>query len=146
MNLRPKRFLEVLSKHKGQVGPAAREAGYTSSYAHSSPKIIRNTAMKEAVKELSERVNKKDLTKEETKQLMCDVMGLDSSIVLSTTRKIALQDKDYSSALKVLSPLLKELGIDISQQEQQNITVPVLNIGVTMQDKPNNNDIIEIKE
>jgi hypothetical protein len=142
MILKPKHkaFMEQLPLNGNNVYKSALKAGYTKSYAHSSGKLIVKNAIKETAKELIQSVNK-DITPQETKQLMCEIMGLSPQMVLNTLNKIATQDKDYSSALKVLSPLSKELGVDISTQEQQNITVPVLNIVV---DKPNNKDITEI--
>jgi len=139
---RQKAFLEEYSK-TSNITQSAIKAGYSPIYADKLGKRIVNTAIKAKAQDIISRIdNTKSLSKEEAKELLCDVIGIDRELLSNTLKKIALNDKDYSSAIKILSPLAKEaIGLDISQQEQQNITVPVLNIVV---DKPSNKDIITI--
>lgn len=144
---RHKRFLEELPLNNNVVTTSAIKAGYSKSYANSFQKTIVRNAVKETAKELLVDADK-SLTKEETKQLLCEIMGIDKSLLLNTLKKIAMNDKDYSSAIKILAPLAKEaIGLELGKEEQGNITVPVLNIGVIQKDDSentaSNKDIIE---
>jgi hypothetical protein len=55
------------------------------------------------------------------------VVGISDKEVLSEYIKILKQDKDLSTKLKSMLPLLKELGLTW-EQEQTNVKIPILNI------------------
>ena len=127
---RYKRFLEELPLNKNKILPSALKAGYSPSYADKQGKILLNNAIKQSARDILQQTENKELSTPEAKRLMCELLGLSREEVFNQLKRIAIQEKDYSSALKVLSPLSKELGVDISNQEDTNITVPILNIGV----------------
>lgn len=123
--------MEELPKNGNVIFKSAIKAGYSESYAHSNGKHILKTAIKETAKDIIRSVDTKEITAGEAKELMCEIMGIDKGLLLNTLKKIALQDKDYSSALKVLNPLAKQaIGLDITNSEDKDITKPVLNIGI----------------
>lgn len=131
---RQKAFLEEYSK-TSNITQSAIKAGYSPIYADKLGKRIVATAIRGQALEIIERIDNKGRTKDETKQLLCDVIGINRELLSNTLKKIALNDKDYSSAIKILSPLAKEaIGLDITQQDSASVVVPVLNIVV---DTPN---------
>lgn len=131
---RYKVFLEELPKNRNSIKASAIKAGYSKTYAHSNGRTLLKNAVKQSAKDLIESSDK-NISASEAKKLMCEIIGMSSEQVFTTLKKIANQDKDYSSALKVLTPLSKQLGVDISAQEQSNVTVPVLNIGIVKTDE-----------
>lgn len=137
---RQKAFLEEYAK-TSNITQSAIKAGYSPIYADKLGKRIVATAIRGQALDIIERIDNKGMTKDETKQLLCDVIGIDRALLSNTLKKIALNDKDYSSAIKILSPLAKEaIGLDITQQDSASVVVPVLNIVV---DKPSS-DIVPI--
>lgn len=68
-----------------------------------------------------------EISKEMTKSAI-EILGLTEAEVANTLRKIATNDRDYASALKVLNPLAKEIGVNLTSEEQK--TQPLLNITV----------------
>ena len=139
---RYKKFMETYSQ-SGNIADSAIKAGFSEVYAKHQGNKILNTAIRLQTQQMLESATKQEITAKEAKETMLDILGKSSQELKDRLNKIAFeQDKDYSSAIKILSPLAKEaIGLDISQQEQQNITVPVLNIVV---DKPDN--IIEYEK
>jgi transposase len=55
------------------------------------------------------------------------IVGIERDDLLKEYTKILKQDKDLSTKLKSMLPLLKELGLTW-EQEQTNVKVPILNI------------------
>lgn len=127
---RRKKLLKGIGEGKS-IAKSAVEAGYSPKYANVRGKKLLKTALKEEVKETLALIENKDtvISKEEAKRMMYELVGLSKEELLENVRKIALQDKDYSSALKVLIPLAKEIGIVLQDEEAKTI-VPILNIGV----------------
>ncbi len=127
---RRKRLLKGIEQGKS-IRKSAIEAGYSKHTANVHGRRILKTAVKQEVKESLAILENKEttLSKEEVKKLMIDLVGMSREEVLGTIRKIATQDKDYSSALKVLTPLAKEIGV-ILQEEEARTIVPILNIGI----------------
>lgn len=124
---------------------SALKAGFSDSYARKLGKRIVNTAMKIQGQELIDKARKQEITASEAKVYMNELIGMNRNEVFSQLKKIATQDKDYSSALKVLTPLSKELGVDITEKEQGNITVPVLNVVVSKPiETDNSSSIVEV--
>ena len=135
-------FISEYAQNGGVIKTAAIKAGFSPMYADRQGKRILNTALRIQAKKILGKADKMEVDALGGKKMMHDMLGLSSEQVFTTLKKISQQDKDYSSALKVLTPLSKELGVDISSQDQQNITVPILNIGITKQDTPDN-DLVE---
>ncbi len=125
--LRYKRLIHELPKHK-HAKDAIMAAGFSESTAKHEAKKVLQSALKYQAREILETV---DETKTNSKQLMNEILGISSIDLFNLLRKIANQDKDYGSALKVLAPLVKEHGIILNtDDEKQNVTVPILNIVV----------------
>ncbi len=136
MKPRMRKFISLLPKYNYAVMPAAIEAGYSQTYAHKQGKRLMNAAMKAQTKEvLATRVSAPVPT-EEARRTLADMIGLSRQEVFEALRNIALNSKDLTSALKVLKPLSKDLGADLSEEENAKIVVPVLNIGVRERETP----------
>ncbi len=131
--VRYKRFIEALPKHNYEIKASAIEAGFSESSANDKGKRILKAALKHQTKELVEQSKRPDLTTNETKQLMRDIVGIGQVELMKALRDIALNTRDYASALKVLGPLAKQDGVVLNVEEQNKITVPILN--VTVKDK-----------
>lgn len=131
MNPRRAKFLALLPKHAYKVKPAAIEAGYSEQYADKQGKILYNVAMKEYAKEMALRSSENvGLPTRQERKTLAEMLGLSSEEVFDALRNIALNSKDLTSALKVLKPLSKDLGADLSEEDNAKVVVPVLNIGV----------------
>ncbi len=131
---RQKKLIRNLDLNGYNVKQAAVDAGYSPMYADKQGKKLLKSALKAKVKETLEILepntpNSRDIGMIEAKALMLELVGLSREELLLTLKKIATQDKDYSSALKVLMPLAKEIGIALQEGESKTI-VPILNIGV----------------
>jgi phage terminase small subunit len=127
---RRKKLLKGIEEGKS-IRRSAIDAGYTENYANVRGRKLLKTALKEEVKETLAILENKEtvIGKEEVKRYMHDLVGMSKEEVLETIRKIATQDRDYSSALKVITPLAKEIGV-ILQEEEARTIVPILNIGI----------------
>ena len=121
--LRYKRLIQEIPRHI-HVKDALLASGFSEKTALKSSKRVIVSALKYQAREiLSSPQETKPL-----KVLMTDLLGLSSGDLFYTLKKIALQDKDYGSALKVLGPLAKEHGINLSQDEGDKVSVPILNV------------------
>lgn len=146
INPRHAKLLEELPKHNYKVGPAAVKAGYSPLYADKAPRQILKVAMKAQAQALMEAANDKPMI--EAKKELAAAIGITREELQGALRKIALNDRDFSSALKVLSALAKnDLDLNLNTEEAPKTIVPVLNIGVRSieppQDMAQHSDIIE---
>lgn len=131
INPRHKNLLEELPKTNYKVRPAAIKAGYSKSYANSHPKRILKAALKAQATEVLETIESKPINPSAAKQTLRELIGLSKDELQNTLKKIALNDRDYASALKVLSVIAKnDLGFNINPDDGPKVTVPILNIGV----------------
>lgn len=129
------KLARVLPKNKFKLAPSAVEAGFSPQYAYKQGKIIRENLIKRELKkiekmngiEISDKTNKEIV---ENKQTLASIIGMSSGEVFERLKYIANQDKDLTSALKVLKPISKDLGVDLTENEAPSISVPVLNIGI----------------
>ena len=141
---RRKKFLEELPKHGNKILPAAQAAGFSESYARARGKTIYKTAVKEQVQEIAKMVENKDINKAEVKRMMADIVGLSPDVIMERLRNIATQEKDYSSALKVLAVLAREFGVEMDT-DAPKVTIPVLNVSLKpRQASPNEGRTISI--
>jgi phage terminase small subunit len=131
MNASPKysKFMEEYTK-TSNITQSAIKAGFSKMYADKQGKRILNTALRIHAQGVLDRSKKHEITAKEGKQTMADMLGMSREQVFNRLRNIGEQERDYASALKVLGPLSKELGVDIGSQDAEKITVPILNIGV----------------
>ena len=67
-------------------------------------------------------------SKEETAKSVLDIVGITREEVLNQLKTIALNERDYTSAIKVLSVFSKELGVQLDDTEQNK--APSVNITV----------------
>lgn len=111
--------------------PAAIEAGFSRSTASKQGKRLLKTAVKrEAQKTVDMLKGNTEMTTGELKKTLADIVGMSSTEVFAKLKEIALNERDYNSALKVLKPLARDLGVDLGEEESTNVTVPVLNVTV----------------
>lgn len=132
MNPRHAKLLEELPKHNYKVYPSAVKAGYSKKYADKAPKAILKTAMKAQAQALMETANNSaNVPSTEIKRELSSAIGITREELQIALRKIALNERDFSSALKVLSALAKvDLDLNLQPDEAPKVVVPVLNIGV----------------
>lgn len=149
MNEKPrwKLFLEALPRHDFKVAPSAIEAGYSKQYAYKQGQLILTSALRAQAKEmLRYNTTSAPMNTNDAKSTLMSFLGMSSEDVSNTLRKIATQDKDYGSALKVLAPVAKELGHNIASDEKP-VSVPILNVIVEKPAiEPHNADSIELLE
>ena len=128
----------------GNILKSATKAGFSEKYARHQGKKILNTALRLQTQQLIDKSTNHAITAKEAKETMLDILGKDSMVLKDRLNKIAFeQDKDYSSALKILGVLSKEtLGIDITQQDTQVVNVPVLNLTFNGVNNKGDNDAI----
>lgn len=129
--LRYKKLIQELPKHK-TAQDAVLSAGFSPSVARTQSKRVLQSAIKYQAREILERTDENI----KGKQLMSEIVGLSRENLFERLRFIATQEKDLSSALKVLGPLSKEHGVVLSTEETANVTVPVLNVVVQNTDMP----------
>lgn len=136
------KLLELLPKHKYKVAPAAIEAGFTQQTAYKAGKSLLKNAMKRQLKnELGVLEGTKMPELGEMKQTLASRLGMTSEDVLNVFKSILLQDKDIGTKLKALVPVLRDEGIEITQEQEQT-KVPVLNVVVKERStEPQNNPI-----
>jgi phage terminase small subunit len=134
MSPRSKKFLEELPKNGNKIKPSAIKAGYSPVYAHANGKTILKTAIKEQAKEIIETIDHKPANSNELKKTMYELMGLTKEELYNNAKYILNQEKDLSTRLKILAPLIAEAGIQLTSEESAKVIVPVLNIGVRQPD------------
>lgn len=135
INPRKAKLLNELPKHNWKVAPAAREAGYSAKYANKNPKRILKSALRAQAQEMLDLgANDSNVSTIELKKALAEVIGMSREDVFKRLQSIAFQDKDLSSALKVLLPLAKDLGVNLGTDDNK-VIVPVLNIGVRSVDE-----------
>lgn len=123
-------FIEELPKNNGVITTSALNAGYSKQYARTRQKTIMKTALKRQVAKVQDALQNNEQNKKETKRLMSEIVGLSSENLMKRIAFIANQDKDLSSALKVLAPLVREHGVILSSDDDApKVTVPVINMG-----------------
>lgn len=130
LNPRTAKLLDELPKHNWKVEPAALAAGFSKSYARKQQKQILQHALKaQAQQALELAANNNYVPSKELKQSLAELIGMSRQDVYKRLKDISSQDKDLSSALKVLIPLARDLGIPLTDDQPKTI-VPILNIGI----------------
>ncbi len=125
------KFLELLPLHKYNVTKSAILAGFASSYAQSQQKQIMQKALKFKLERAGiEVTGVKDAPLHDMKRTMAEIVGFTREELMNNIKEIALQTKDYSTRLKVVAPLARAYGVDLSPEEANNFVVPVLNVTV----------------
>lgn len=125
------KLLKLLPKHKGKIAPAAMEAGFTKQTAYKRGNSLLKTALKkEARQTLAILENNTNVSTSSMKKTLAEKIGMSSEEVFERLKSIAIQERDLTSALKVLKPLSKDLGVDLGEEETQKVNVPILNVTV----------------
>ena len=128
---RHQKLLEELPKNGYKVYPSAVKAGYSPNTANKNPNRLLKSALHAQAKEVMKMTaNNIQVDTKELKQTLAELIGMSREDVFLRLKTISLQDKDLSSALKVLAPLAKDLGVNLNTDEAPKVVVPVLNIGV----------------
>lgn len=123
--LRYKRLLKELPKHK-----SAEKALLASGFSPNTAKSQSRSVLRSALKHQAREILKMDDTNTPTsKKLMSEILGITNNDLFDRIKFIALeQHKDYGSALKIISALAKEHGIQLSVEEGDKVSVPILNV------------------
>lgn len=129
---RYKRLIKEIPKHK-YIKDAVIASGFTESVAKTQAKRVVQSAIKQQAREYLEERGFEGKT---SKVLAHELVGLSREDLYSLLRKIAHQDKDYGSALKVISPLVKPLGVVLSTDDTENKGTSVINVLVEKNDLP----------
>lgn len=127
---RHRAFLDALPKHKNKILPSAIEAGYSEKYAKANGRAILRSTARSLAQDVAKQAQNKDLSAKEAKQLMYEIIGMTREEALKNVKYLAEQEKDLSVRLKVMSPIVRELGLILSQDDEQSkVVVPVINLG-----------------
>jgi hypothetical protein len=97
------------------------ENGYSETTADKESKTILERANRVVKDKL--QLNQTN-TIQETAKTSLDILGIDRERVVKQLEKIAFNDRDYTNAIKILSVLAKDIGINLTDTEQQK-TPPV---------------------
>jgi len=73
-----------------------------------------------------------------------DRVGITSEDLLSEFKSVVMQNRDLTNKLKAMSPLLKELSINLDNSESTQ-SIPTLNVSITPK-APHSKDTPPIKE
>ena len=130
---------QVLSEYKKSdynASKALQNAGYKQSTALHQSKPVLNSAIKRVAKEQLKTL----VTSSNPLASLFEVVGISENEVLEEYTKILKQDKDISTKLKALLPLLATKGIKWNEEEAKT-KAPQLNITIkdnviTPKDKP----------
>lgn len=139
-NTRYKKLIQEIPKHK-TAKDAIIASGFSENTANKQAKRVLNSALKHQAKEILETPD----TTLTSKRLMSEIVGLSSEVLFERLRNIATQEKDLSSALKVLAPLSREHGVTLQADEAQSVTVPILNVVVEKQSPHESQEVKEIE-
>lgn len=124
--LRYDRLIKVLPKHK-HAQTALEEAGFSKQTARTKAKRVLQATLRHQAKKV---LNASPNASQNSKQYMSDIVGMSREDLFLLLRKIANQDKDYGTAVKVIAPLVREHGVILgSDDDAKNVTVPIINLG-----------------
>jgi hypothetical protein len=121
-----KEILRAYKAHNYNASKALPTVGYTSDTATKASKPILNRALKAVAKESLYRI----ADSEDPMRDLFELVRVSKEDTLSEYVKILRQDKDLSTKLKALLPLLRELGLTWDET-QVKVATPVLNITVS---------------
>lgn len=127
---RLKRFIEELPLNRNQILPSAVKAGYSPKYAKANGRRLVKTAQKAQIKEMIEIISKDDTTLGQVKRKMYEIVGMTRQELFENIAWLARQEKDLGVRLKVLTPFLKEEGINMATDDDKEKVIPFLNISV----------------
>ena len=118
-----RKVLKSYQDNNYNASKALQSVGYTEQTADKASKIIINAAIKKVARDELKNIE----TSVNPMSSLLGIVGIERDDLLKEYTKILKQDKDLSTKLKSMLPLLKELGLTW-EQEQTNVKVPILNI------------------
>lgn len=100
-----------------------------NGYSKNTAKAEGGKVIERARRVVTEKLNLKPDTKENTARTVLEILGYNENDVLKELKKVIEQDRDFTNKLKALKPALRDVGINLEDEESGN-KVAVLNIGV----------------
>jgi hypothetical protein len=123
-----------MPKNNYIVTTSAIKAGFKESTANKQQKKLLHNAMKYEARDLVERIEGQGtngiVDVKEQKPLMHELLGMTREEVMGALKNIALNSRDFASALKVLAPLSKQIDVVLHDEDQNKTVVPILNVVV----------------
>jgi len=129
------KLLENLPKHNYKIAPAAKEAGFTDKTSEKQGKKLLETAIEITKERALQRAITGKGESQATAMSVLGTLGVTRDFAVEQYMKIVSQDKDLSTKLKALVPLMKDIGIDVTGDNKQ-VTVPILNVVVKEKAQP----------
>lgn len=137
-----KEILKVYQENGFNASKALPKVGYTKDTASKASKPIINRAIKVIATEQLKRIESSDNPMEDMFQLV----GISKGDLIAEYTSVIRQNKDLSTKLKSMLPLLKELGLQWNE-DKVDVKVPVLNIITKGSDTiPLNKDINSVAQ
>lgn len=128
--IRYQRLIGNLDKYNS-VTEAMKASGFSDTTSEKQQKRVLRSALKwKADNTIEEAKILAGDTTVGSKKLMHEILGISRDSLTNRLKSIAEQEKDLASALKVLIPLAKQLGVDLTQEQQGATIVPTLNVTV----------------
>lgn len=127
MSMSPKKASKIMSdyaKNNYNSKKTLLENGYKESTATKRP----NTVINLASKTVRESLQLDTDDKKEIARNSLDILGVSKEDVVKQLVKIGFNERDYANALKVLGVLAKDIGINLTDDEQKPQTN--VNIGI----------------
>jgi len=115
-------ILKTYRENNYNASKALVKVGYGKASATKQSKLILNSAIKTIAKNKLE-----NLVSSSNPMSLIEDIGLTSDEVIGEYLKIIVQDKDLSTKLKALLPLLAVKGLKWDN-EQAKVNIPILNI------------------
>lgn len=128
--IRSKKLIEALPRNNYNVTKSALEAGFSKHTARTQQKRLLRTAIKIQAKEALQGMENVQQPLDTLKKTMAELVGLSKQDVYDNIKELATQDRDYSTRLKVVRALARELGVDLGEEESSKVNVPILNVTV----------------
>lgn len=128
-------FLELLPKYNYNVTKSAIEAGFSRNTANTQQKRIMKQALKYRLGKAGIEMKNKgqDLRiapAQEIQRTMAEMVGFSQKELMDNLKELGTQDKDLSVRLRVIAPLAREYGVNLSPEEREGTMMPVLAITV----------------
>lgn len=122
----PKKAIKILSDYNKNGFNAYKtliENGYTEMTAMKASKGVLQTAQKA----IEQKMDIKGDSPKEVSGSVLGLLGITREDIIKELLKVIEQDRDYTNKLKAMSPVLREIGINLDNEEQKS-NVAVLNI------------------
>ena len=127
---RHRAFMDALQKNGNKIIPSAIEAGYSEKYARANGRTLVKNVAKSLAKDVAMQARNKDIGMKEAKQMMYEIIGMSREDAINNVKYLAEQEKDLSVRLKVMSPIVRELGLILNPDDDSSkVIVPVINLG-----------------